>query len=236
MVIMWVAFGDSARGAGYWPRSMGRPGEKVLGIAAAAPPRDRPADPVASALDELMDRYARGDDAALAELYRLGAPRLRAFLTRLGGDPTAAEDITQDAFLRIHRARGSFVAGAAALPWMIAIARNAFLDQSRRLAVRRSDQRDRQAASPGEAAAPPSTRGDEALAAREMLDVVQATLSALPALQRDAFVLIRFEGLSVAEAAQVLGATEGAVKVRAFRAYEALRAALEQPGAKKASQ
>jgi RNA polymerase sigma-70 factor (ECF subfamily) len=48
-------------------------------------------------------------------------------------------------------------------------------------------------------------------------------------------VLIRFEGLSVAEAAQVLGATEGAVKVRAFRAYEALRAALEQPGARKES-
>jgi len=68
-----------------------------------------------------------------------------------------------------------------------------------------------------------------------MLDVVQATLNALPALQRDAFVLIRFEGLSVAEAAQVLGATEGAVKVRAFRAYEALREALEQPRAKKAS-
>jgi len=46
-------------------------------------------------------------------------------------------------------------------------------------------------------------------------------------LQRDAFVLIRFEGLSVSEAAQILGATEAAVKVRAFRAYEALRAALE---------
>lgn len=233
MDVMWVAFGDSAPAAGYWPVPMGRPGENVVEIAAAAPPRDRPVDPVASTLNELMDRYARGDDAALAELYRLGAPRLRAFLTRLGGDPSAAEDLTQDTFLRIHRARGSFAAGAAALPWMIAIARNAFLDHGRRRAVRRSERRDREAASPAEAPAPPSTRGDEALAAREMLGIVQATLSALPALQRDAFVLIRFEGLSVAEAAQVLGATEGAVKVRAFRAYEALRAALGEPGAKK---
>jgi RNA polymerase sigma-70 factor (ECF subfamily) len=65
-----------------------------------------------------------------------------------------------------------------------------------------------------------------------MLDIVQATLADLPALQRDAFTLIRFEGLSVAEAAQVLGTTEGAVKVRAFRAYEALRAALDRSSSK----
>jgi RNA polymerase sigma-70 factor (ECF subfamily) len=44
---------------------------------------------------------------------------------------------------------------------------------------------------------------------------------------REAFVLIRFEGQSVAEAAQILGASEGAVKLRAFRAYEILRAVLK---------
>jgi RNA polymerase sigma-70 factor, ECF subfamily len=225
---MWVAFGDSARGAGYWPLAMARPGDKVLPASSAtAVPRDQGIDPVVGALNDLMDRYARGDDAALAELYRLGAPRLRAFLARLGGDPTLADDLTQDTFLRIHRARGSFAAGAAALPWMIAIARNAFLDHSRRLVVRRREQGDASSASSAEPPAPPSTRGDEALAAREMIDIVQATLGDLPALQRDAFVLLRFEGLSVAEAAQVLGTTEGAVKVRAFRAYEALRAALD---------
>jgi RNA polymerase sigma-70 factor (ECF subfamily) len=67
-----------------------------------------------------------------------------------------------------------------------------------------------------------------------MLEVVRTVLEQLPALQREAFVLLRFEGMSVSEAAQVLGTTEGAVKVRAFRASEALRAALEQgrrPGA-----
>jgi RNA polymerase sigma-70 factor (ECF subfamily) len=74
----------------------------------------------------------------------------------------------------------------------------------------------------------PDTRGDESLAAREMLDVVRRTLRELPPLQREAFVLLRFEGLTVGEAAQVLGATEGAVKIRAFRAYEALRAALNE--------
>ena len=64
--------------------------------------------------------------------------------------------------------------------------------------------------------------------ASETLDVVRVTLAEMTVLQREAFVLIRFEGLSVSEAAQVLGATEAAVKIRAFRAYEALRAALDR--------
>jgi RNA polymerase sigma-70 factor (ECF subfamily) len=62
-----------------------------------------------------------------------------------------------------------------------------------------------------------------------MLEVVRNILQGLPSQQREAFVLLRFEGMSVKEAAQVLGTTEGAVKVRAFRAAEALRAALD-PG------
>ena len=62
-------------------------------------------------------RGSRGDDAAFSDLYRQGAPRVRGFLTRLSGDPALADDLTQDTFLRVHRARGNFAAGAAALPW-----------------------------------------------------------------------------------------------------------------------
>ncbi|MFO0660134.1 MAG: sigma factor-like helix-turn-helix DNA-binding protein [Polyangiaceae bacterium] len=51
-------------------------------------------------------------------------------------------------------------------------------------------------------------------------------MDALPLAQREAFILIRYEGMSVAEAAAVVGTTESAIKLRAFRAYEALRAAL----------
>jgi RNA polymerase sigma-70 factor (ECF subfamily) len=199
----------------------------------------RPAAPAASTtegvrvLDAAMERYARGDDAAFPELYRQAAPRLRGFLVRLCGDPGLADDLGQEALIRVHRARGSFDPGAAALPWMFAIARNVFLDHTRQAHVRRTaHDAGEGAAERSEPLAAADTRGDETLAAKEMLGIVRDTLAKLPVLQREAFVLLRFEGMSVAEAAQVLGATEGAVKVRAFRAYEALRAALgEEPGA-----
>jgi RNA polymerase sigma-70 factor (ECF subfamily) len=184
-----------------------------------------------SLLDAAMDRYASGEDSAFQTLYRNGAPRVRGFLMRLSGDAALADDLTQEAFLRIHRARGSFEPGAAALPWVFAITRNVFLDHARRPKVHRLVASS-QGQPPSEREAPPDTQGEEVAIANEMLGVVRKTLAGLPVLQREAFILLRFEGLSVTDAAQVLGATEGAVKVRAFRAYEALRDALAQEESK----
>jgi RNA polymerase sigma-70 factor (ECF subfamily) len=188
----------------------------------------RAADADATTLDSVMERCANGDEAAFGELYRRGAPRVRGFLLRLCGDRPLADDLTQEAFLRVYVARGNFEAGAAVLPWIFAIARNVYLDFARHSRVRRAAWGDAGATSTlAEPQAAPETRGDEALAGREMLAIVRATLARMPILLREAFVLIRFEGMSVHEAAQVLGSTEGAVKVRAFRAYELLREALE---------
>jgi RNA polymerase sigma-70 factor (ECF subfamily) len=222
-------------------RFMAPPNEKALPSDPAARGLNRTAEPdrpletgarsvpyTRSPLDDAMDRYARGEDSLFDEIFRLGAPRVRGFLLRMCSDATLAEDLTQEAFLRIHLARGSFLANAAALPWMYAIARNVLLDQKRRESVRRVARK--QATEGATDQASPDARGDEVLAARETLDVVRRTLDELPLIQREAFVLLRFEGLSVREAAEVLGATEGAVKVRAFRAYEALRSALEREG------
>ena len=61
-----------------------------------------------------------------------------------------------------------------------------------------------------------------------MLGVVQQALMTLPVRQREAFVLIRFEGLSLAEAALVLGATQAAVKILVHRAYVVVRAAIDK--------
>jgi RNA polymerase sigma-70 factor (ECF subfamily) len=203
---------------------MGEPSDKFAAGAAVMRASPRAGSSASGDLDAVMEKCATGDDRAFDELYRRGAQRIRGFLVRLSSDAAIADDLTQETFVRIHRARGRFDPGAAALPWMFAIARNAFLDHTRREQVRRNSRVNQ--CQPREAAL--DTQGDEVLAAREMLGVVRRTLDTLPMLQREAFVLIRFEGLSVSEAALILGASEAAVKVRAFRAYEALREALER--------
>lgn len=180
-------------------------------------------------LDAAMDRYASGDGAAFATLHRALHPRLFAFLVRMSGSPTTADDLVQETFLRMHRARATFARGAAVVPWAYAIARNVLLDHARAAKHRKTERL------PSDPGAEPSDRsgadGESAAIAAEGMRTVERVLAALPAAQREAFVLLRYEGLSVQDAAAVLGATPGAVKLRAFRAYEALRAELDAPRA-----
>lgn len=180
--------------------------------------------PSTDPLDQAMDRYAEGDDVAFAQVFRELAPRMRAFLLRLGGRRDLAEDLTQETFLRMHRARGSFSRGRAVLPWAYAIARNCYLDYVRAKANLRSNA---DLDTVLEFAAGPENNAEEELSARRGAECVERTLAKMTPARREAFVLLRYEGLSVEAAAQVLGISESAVKVRAFHAYELLRQALK---------
>jgi RNA polymerase sigma-70 factor (ECF subfamily) len=181
-------------------------------------------------LDAAMDRYASGDAAAFGSVHRALYPRLFAFLTRMTGSSAAADDLVQETFLRMHRARSTFSKGAAVLPWAYAIARNVHLDFARSQKYRRTE---RLPSDPG--AEPAAGRGadvESAAIASEAARAVERVLARIAPAQRDAFILLRYEGLSVEEAAAVLGATPSAVKLRAFRAYEALRAELAEASAR----
>jgi RNA polymerase sigma-70 factor (ECF subfamily) len=171
--------------------------------------------------DFAMERYAAGDNAAFGRLYDSLAPRLYGYLLRQTRDRSRAEDLLQQTMLQIHRARDRFIAGAEVTPWAFAIARRLLVDEVRR--SRRVILSDDGDPDPG-----PSNgdRPDDMVHAGEMAVRVQLVLERLPESQRVAFELIKQEGLSVAEAAQVLGTTVAAVKLRAHRAYEALREAL----------
>jgi len=186
---------------------------------------DEPAD--AGPLDRAMDRYAEGDDSAFYAIARSLTPRLRAFLTRLSGSPALADDLTQETLLRIHRARGSFARGSAVVPWALAIARNCFVSHARAKKTRLS--RTALDVSTIEVASGPDANAEATLAAQQSALIVRQALAAMPVANREAFVLIRYEGMSVAAAAQLVGISEGALKLRAFRAYEILRAALKEP-------
>ena len=187
--------------------------------------------PREESLDEAMNRYAQGEEGAFAILYDGLEQKLRAFLTRLTASPAVADDLLQETFMRMHRARGSFDAGAAVVPWAYAIARNAWLDHVRAAKVRGETARTKgndETRPTAEASTGPDADAEQLAIARETAALVEVVLSRLAPAQREAFVLLRYEGLSVDDAAAVLGSTPTAVKLRAFRAYEALRAALGQ--------
>jgi len=170
-----------------------------------------------------MERYARGDDAAFAELYDAIAPRLYAFLLRQTRSEAHASDVLQQTMLKIHLARGTFIMGAAVLPWAFAIARRLWIDQTRR--GRRDVPLDQASETEQEPKAT-DTAPDDAAYAQELAARIRRELAKLPESQRIAFQLVKEEELSIAEAAAVLGTTESAVKLRAHRAYVALRLTL----------
>jgi RNA polymerase sigma-70 factor, ECF subfamily len=183
-------------------------------------------------LDAAMDRYARGDDSAFGALYDGLAPRLYGFLLRHTRDRAKAEDVVQQTMLQIHRNRGRFIPGAEVLPWAFAIARRLLIDQHRRGGREVLAPTDDDA---GQLLVALDAPADDLAIAKEVAAFLAAELEKLPENQRVAFELIKQEGLSVAEAAQTLGTTVAAVKLRAHRAYEALRAALAdfQPASKR---
>jgi RNA polymerase sigma-70 factor (ECF subfamily) len=171
--------------------------------------------------DLAMERYASGDDGAFAVVYDQLAPRLHGYLLRQTRDRTWAEDLVQQTMLHMHRARGRFIAGAEVTPWAFAIARRLLLD-----GVRRARRQGTFAEGDPDAALAEGDAADDVVQAREIAARIGGVLAKLPESQRVAFELLKQEGLSVAEAAEVLGTTVAAVKLRAHRAYEAVRRAL----------
>lgn len=170
------------------------------------------------ALTRAMDRYCDGDASAFAELYDALAPRLRAFFWRRTRDAGRSDDLVQTTFLQLHAGRRHFAPGADVLPWVYAIARRLLVDASRR--GRREEAVDTWQPASGES--PP----DEEVDAWHQAARVEAELERIPPQQREAWRLIREEGLTVAQAAAVLGTTKTAVKLRTYRASKALRIAL----------
>ena len=178
--------------------------------------------------DSSMARYSKGDEAAFVELYDAIAPRLLGFLRKATRDDVTAEDLMQQTLLQIHRERGSFIPGARVIPWASTIARRLMIDSTRRRRVEQRLFSDAPADDEGmtyEPAALTAT-AEDLLHARQLEGRVQGRLHALPEAQRTAYQLLQQEGLSLKEAAEVLGTSVTAVKLRAHRAYEALRAVL----------
>ena len=155
----------------------------------------------------LLAAHAAGDRFAFGRLVARHQVRLWAVAVRTLGDREEAADALQDALLSAYRAARSYRGDARVTTWLHRIVVNACLDRVRRRAVRAT------------VPLPEQERADprDALAARETGLDVEAALAGLPVDQRTAIVLVDLQGLSVAEAAAVLGVPAGTVKSRCSR-------------------
>ena len=192
-----------------------------------APVAVSPDEVATSRSAELMGRYQDGDVKSFRELYAFVAPRLLGYLIKLTRSRALADDVLQLTFLKVHRARATYVRGADPVPWIYTIAHRTFIDEVRRnrsaiVAVAGENVPEIAADLMGKAA----DRSDEGGRDPELVCQAVDALAALPARQREAIVLTKLEGKSVAEAAQIARTTSCALRVRAHRGYVALRSAL----------
>jgi len=180
---------------------------------------------------DLMQRYCDGEAGAFRELYALVAPRLLGYLLKMARERALADDLLQQTFLKVHRARTSYVRGADPLPWIYSIAHRTFIDETRKhkRAVVRVGDAEELPEVPAGLTGESEDRRDEGRGDPELVSAALDALAGLPAQQREAVVLTKLDGKSVAEAAEIAGTTVGAMKVRAHRGYEALRKTLGRP-------
>lgn len=176
-----------------------------------------------------MLRYAKGDDAAFRELYRLLAPRLQRLCRWLCANE--ADELFQEVFLKIHRSRAMFVDSGSVFAWAAAIARKTHVDRVRYRARRHeslvpSHQLEHRAQT---GAVLPDAR----LVQRDLQREVEREVGLLSDNLRGAYDLVKIRGLTHAEASAELGAPIDAVKQRVHRASEEIRDSLtlyEQAG------
>jgi RNA polymerase sigma-70 factor (ECF subfamily) len=182
-------------------------------------------DAPSSPTDEmLMAAYVAGDGRAFEQLFARLAPRLHRFFQRSFRAEATADDLLQITFLKLHKARDTYKPDMRVAPWAFAIAARVRLDEFRKR-KRLAEDGDEEALARADEARAAETR-DEGGIDGDAADAVRRAVDALPESQRVVIHLNRFEGMTFAEIARVLGTTEGAIKLRAFRAYGALRAAL----------
>jgi RNA polymerase sigma-70 factor (ECF subfamily) len=172
-----------------------------------------------------MVRYLAGDHRAFEQLFTRLAPRVYGFFMRSLGDATLAEELVQATFLHMHRSRATYRVGLPVRPWLFTIAARVRRDELRRR-YRLKEDCDEEALVRAETAMAMRAARDDGDRQRERTARVRQAIDHLPESQRVVVQLHRFEGLTFAQIAEILGTTALAVRARAFRAYESLRAEL----------
>ncbi|MBV9038954.1 MAG: RNA polymerase sigma factor [Acidobacteriaceae bacterium] len=171
---------------------------------------------------DLMVRYQGADSDATARLIAFASPLLYRFLASQLGSRAEAEDLLQEAWLKVHRARHTYRPGEPVLPWLYAIARHVRVDHYRKR--RRISSHE----TVMEVLPEPAVRHGASSQAFSLPEF-EALMAELPESQREVVTLLKVNDLSLEEVARITSSTVGAVKQKAHRAYERLRNLLTQP-------
>ena len=169
-----------------------------------------------------LPKLERAPEVAFDEHY----PRIARYVRGMVRDPVEAEDVTQEAFLRAHRRRGSLRDPEAAVAWLYSIATHVSLDRLRQQARHASA---RSEVDPDAVAAPdPEPTAELQIEQEQMSTCVQAHVAGLSDSYRAVLLLHDEEGLSAREIAELLGQSVASVKIRLHRARNRLRRVLEE--------
>jgi RNA polymerase sigma-70 factor, ECF subfamily len=171
---------------------------------------------------ELMRIVQAGDYSPASEIYDRYSGRIYNFAFRFLRNAEAAEDATQEVFVKMLRHANQFHGDAKLSTWLFSITANWCRDYLRKADNRNKESDDVLVTLP----APAEHSPDRTLEQRENEQRVRRALATLTAEQREAILLSRYQGLSYAEIAQIAGCSEGAVKTRVFRAMETLKKTL----------
>ena len=185
---------------------------------------------------QLMLRVKEGDDASFAALLeRYRAPVIH-FIYRMVQSQHIAEELAQDVFLRVYRARKGYEPNAKFTTWLFRIATHIALNAIRDgRGERGTESLDDQEARASEL---PDRRRtiEQAMLEDARLAEVRRAVQALPAKQRAAVLMHKYQELDYAQIARALGCSESAVKSLLFRAYETLRRKLAHFGVRAAGE
>jgi RNA polymerase sigma-70 factor (ECF subfamily) len=171
---------------------------------------------------ELMRIVQAGDYSPASEIYDRYSGRIYNFAFRFLKNAEAAEDATQEVFVKMLRYANQFHGDAKLSTWLFSITANWCRDYLRKADNKAKESDDVLVTLPASSDNSP----DRNLEQRENELMVRRALEALTPEQREAILLSRYQGLSYAEIAQIAGCSEGAVKTRVFRAMETLKKAL----------
>lgn len=180
----------------------------------------------------LMAAFQDGDHTAFRTLAERYNTRMYRFALRYVRSDSLAQELVQDLFLRTVKYRETYKRYAAMAPWLFSILRNLCIDTLRRERLRKTDSLDRSLSDDGptllDQVASSQATSDIQLENHHFSKALQDALMALPAEQREVFLLRELEDLRFRDIAGILNIPEGTVKSRMRYALEGLRAHLSE--------